>query len=84
MGFGAMSFSSEAGAVKPAPEPFVDVLEKLGAKPEDSVFVGDSARRDLGGAKAAGIPCVLVGGAEHEEAAASYPTLLEFVEQVAV
>lgn len=41
-------------------------------------MVGDSVRRDLGGAKAAGIDCVLVGGAEHPDARGCYENLIDF------
>ena len=74
----AMSFSSCKGIVKPAPEPFLEVLRQLDVEPSRALVVGDSVRRDLGGATAAGIPCVLVGGSEHPDAVASFSNLLEF------
>lgn len=60
--FGAMSFSSDHGVVKPSPKPFLQVLGQLGGEPGRTVVIGDSVRRDLGGAMAAGMPCILVGG----------------------
>jgi len=80
--FVANSFSSDHGMVKPSPEPFRLVLGELGIKNNQGLVVGDSIRRDLGGAKAAGIDCVLVGGAEHPDALACYENLLGFSHKV--
>ena len=66
--FGALSFSSDLGSVKPSPKPFQEVLRKLEVNPSDALVIGDSIRRDLGGAKNAGIECILVGGAQHQDA----------------
>lgn len=74
--FSASSFSSDHGMVKPSPKPFELVIEQLAIKKQQGLVIGDSVRRDLGGAKAAGIDCVLVGGAEHPHAVACYPNLL--------
>lgn len=72
------SFSSDHGMVKPSPKPFEWVLTQLGVSKDQSLVVGDSIRRDLGGAMAAGIDCILVGGAQHPNAIACYENLLEF------
>ena len=48
--------------------------------PQDAVVIGDSVRRDLGGATAAGIDCILVGGAQHSSALASVANLLEMID----
>jgi phosphoglycolate phosphatase len=45
---------------KPDPAPLLCVLNDLGAAPSGAVMIGDSAA-DVGCAKAAGVPCVLVG-----------------------
>lgn len=74
--FDAISFSSDHGHVKPSAFGFSEVLNKMELKPDGALFIGDSARRDLGGAKAAGVDCVLVGGAESEFALDSYSDLL--------
>lgn len=74
--FRAMSFSSDHGFVKPSPKPFQQILQALGSPPSKTVVVGDSARRDLGGATAAGLACILVGGAQHESALCSVDNLL--------
>lgn len=75
--FSTMSFSSDHGMVKPSPKPFEIVLVQLGLTPSEAIVVGDSPRRDLGGAKAAGIDCILVGGARHPDEFASFPSLIE-------
>lgn len=74
--FEAMSFSSDHGVVKPSPRPFQQVLRALGSTPAKTVVIGDSARRDLGGANAAGVECILVGGAMHESALCTTESLL--------
>ncbi len=76
--FSASSFSSDHGMVKPSPKPFELVIEALGVKKEQCLVIGDSERRDLGGAMATGIDCVLVGGAENSKAIGCYENLLEF------
>ncbi len=43
---------------KPAPEPFIKVLELLKLKPEDAIMVGDWAERDIVGAKLLGMKTV--------------------------
>ncbi len=76
--FKAMSFSSDHGMVKPSPLPFELVIEQLGIEKEQGLIVGDSVRRDLGGALASGIDCVLVGDAKHPDAIECFDNLLEF------
>lgn len=76
--FSAISFSSDHGMVKPSPKPFQIVLDELEISNEEALVVGDSIRRDLGGANAARIDCVLVGGAKHSQAISCYKNLLEF------
>lgn len=75
--FSATSFSSDHGMVKPSPKPFELVLNQLGVAKSEAVVIGDSPRRDLGGARSAGIDCILVGGAEHPYALMSVKNLLE-------
>ncbi|MET0066937.1 MAG: HAD family hydrolase [Candidatus Thiodiazotropha sp.] len=76
--FSAQSFSSDHGIVKPSPRPFEMVVEQLDIDKEDCLVVGDSIRRDLGGAIAANIDCVLVGGSMDDRALAAYEDLLVF------
>jgi len=75
--FSTYSFSSDHGSVKPSTVGYNLVINELNVSKAHCLFVGDSIRRDLGGAMAAGIDCVLVGGAESSEAIASYPTLID-------
>ncbi len=80
--FSALSFSSDHGMVKPSAKPFELVLNQLGVLKAEALVIGDSTRRDLGGARNAGIDCVLVGDAEHPDACAHFATLLEFCESL--
>ncbi len=80
--FSEISFSSDIGIVKPSPIPFKLVVEKLSLNAEDCLVVGDSIRRDLGGAIAAGIDCVLVGEASNLRSIASYVDLLSFTRSI--
>lgn len=76
--FSAYSFSSDHGIVKPSPKSFEMVVKKLGLPKQKCLVIGDSVRRDLGGAYAAGLDCVLVGGAKDSRAIGSFSNLLEF------
>jgi FMN phosphatase YigB (HAD superfamily) len=78
--FDAMSFSSDDGVVKPSPQPFRKVLAEIGSSKERTLMIGDSIRRDLGGAQAAGIACVLVGASCNSSALACVPNLLSLLE----
>lgn len=80
--FSAHSFSSDHGMVKPSPKPFEMVVNEIGLSKEKCLVIGDSIRRDLGGSQAAEIDCVLVGGANSDMAAGSFPTLLDFQKYV--
>ncbi len=75
--FSVTSFSSDHGMVKPSPKPFERVLRQLGIANSEAIVIGDSPRRDLGGAKSAGIDCILVGGSEHPDAIKSFANLLK-------
>ena len=80
--FSSISFSSDHGMVKPSPKPFELVVNQLNIAKENCLVVGDSIRRDLGGAKAAGIDCILVGGGKNNYALKSFTNLIEFCEEV--
>ena len=45
---------------KPRPDPFTEALNKLGAKPSETVFVGDSLQADVLGARTVGIRSIHV------------------------
>jgi putative hydrolase of the HAD superfamily len=64
-----VTISSEAGAAKPDPAIFAVALADAGLAPQDVLHVGDTAREDWDGGRAAGLRVVLVGGPElHAEA----------------
>jgi putative hydrolase of the HAD superfamily len=54
----AALFSSEVGVRKPDPRIFRQALERLGAEPGETVFVGDRLYDDVGGAQAVGMRAV--------------------------
>jgi len=80
--FSAYSFSSDHGMVKPSPKPFEMVVSDLGLTKNKCLVIGDSVRRDLGGALNASIDCVLVGGSKSDLAVGEFPTLLDFQKNV--
>ncbi|MEE9429525.1 MAG: HAD family hydrolase [Melioribacteraceae bacterium] len=82
--FNVISFSSDHGMVKPSPKPFELVMGQLEISSENALMIGDSARRDLGGANTANIDCVLVGGASSPKAICEYKNLLEFCDVIGV
>jgi HAD superfamily hydrolase (TIGR01509 family) len=59
--FEVLVFSSDHGCVKPSPRLFQVALDRMGARPEACLVIGDSARRDVGGARAAGIAALWIG-----------------------
>jgi putative hydrolase of the HAD superfamily len=58
--FEIIVISSEIGFAKPSPVIFEHAAKKLGIAPENIVHVGDSAREDVAGAKAAGAGALLI------------------------
>ena len=58
--FPATVFSDETGFLKPHASQFQTAVETLGAMTEETLHVGDSERRDVGGAKALGMMAALV------------------------
>lgn len=75
--FEVMLFSSDSGIVKPSPKPFLEVLSIMRLSPKEALVVGDSVRRDLGGAAQASIGCILLGGSTHPD---SYATAVDLIE----
>ncbi|MDA8173893.1 MAG: HAD family hydrolase [Nitrospiraceae bacterium] len=51
--------SSRFGYRKPDTRLFEEALKRLWVRPEDSVYIGDNADRDLKGSKGAGMKCLL-------------------------
>ncbi len=52
--------SAAAGARKPDPAIFAPALELAGCEPAEALHVGDTAAEDVDGARAAGIPALLI------------------------
>ncbi len=50
--------AGDIGKLKPHPEPFCTILEQLGVRPEEAVFVGDSIKHDIAGAQNVGMRTV--------------------------
>lgn len=58
--FPTLIASSAVGAGKPDPAIFIVTLDRLGARPEDALVIGDNLENDVAGARAAGLRCVWV------------------------
>lgn len=56
----AVVSSAAVGARKPDPGIFVAALDAIGCAPGEALHVGDTAEEDLAGARAAGIPALLL------------------------
>ena len=56
--FDVLMFSDEYGVPKPKPEIFLEVLTRLGVKPDEAVHVGDRPNLDVFGAKNAGVKAI--------------------------
>ncbi len=64
--FTAVVGAGDAAADKPAPDPILLALSRIGRVPDRSVwYMGDTAL-DMRAAQAAGVTAVLVGNAEHD------------------
>ena len=60
--FGVIVDSEQVGCSKPDPRIFWTALEQLGVTPADATFVGDSAARDMAGARALGMRHIWLTG----------------------
>jgi len=60
--FGVIVDSERVGISKPDPRIFMKALDGLGVMPADAVFVGDSAARDMAGARALGMRHIWLTG----------------------
>ena len=56
----AVVFSYEVGVRKPDPRIYKHALDALGVRPDESIFVGDGGSDEHRGARAVGLPTVLV------------------------
>lgn len=64
--FGPVVGAGDATADKPAPDPILLALARLGREPDPSVwYMGDTAL-DMRSAKAANVTAVLIGNADHD------------------
>lgn len=59
--FDVIIFSSDHGHIKPSPSIFAQAIEAFNVDRSKIVFVGDSLKRDIAGAKAAGLSSVWIG-----------------------
>lgn len=59
--FDAVVLSADVGLKKPDPRIFQLTLDRLGAEPDEAVFVGDGESDELPGAQAVGMRAVQVG-----------------------
>jgi putative hydrolase of the HAD superfamily len=66
--------SATVGAAKPAPAVFEAALDLVESRPGDAVHVGDSPAQDVEGARAAGVPAILLDRSG-EGAPVSAPTI---------
>lgn len=58
--FDSLTTSEDVGVGKPNPDIFRAALRKARLEPDEAAYVGDSLRRDVGGARAAGMLAILV------------------------
>ena len=69
-------FSSDRRSVKPSARIFRKALSGLGVGPDAAVHVGDSLKRDVAGARAAGLASVWIGNAEDAHGHATAPDVV--------
>jgi HAD superfamily hydrolase (TIGR01509 family) len=72
--FDVMAFGDDVTRVKPAPDIIELVLDRLGAKKEETLMVGDT-RNDIEAARAAGVRCVAVNSPFNNEDLQEYRPL---------
>jgi HAD superfamily hydrolase (TIGR01509 family) len=65
--FSVLVDSCDVGCTKPDPAIFRAALGKLGARPADALYVGDSVERDMAGARGVGMPHLLLKPADAGE-----------------
>ncbi len=83
-GWDAVLCSEEVGRLKPAPDSFLALAKALGSPPERILYVGNSIRYDVIGARSVGMKTALVSShARHKKAAdfvfSNYRQLRQFV-----
>lgn len=65
--------SSDYGYRKPDPRLFAHALDRLGVPPQRALYIGDSIRRDVCGARAAGLTAVLLSRHDPTRSSRSCP-----------
>ncbi len=75
----AIVSSEEAGKEKPSDKAFKMILSKTNAKPEETMMIGDSLKKDIIGAKNAGMHGMLF---EKEKLAVMEQIVLEYIKNV--
>ncbi len=71
--FDAVVISEEVGVTKPDPEIFAIALDRIGAHPQDTVFIGDNWTNDIAGAQGAGMTAVWLDRRSEGPALAGVP-----------
>lgn len=75
--FEVIIFSSDYGSIKPSSYLFLKAIEAFGVDRSRIVFVGDSLRRDIAGAKAVGLSAVWINsGVDKVDESISSPDLV--------
>lgn len=72
--FETIVFSSDHGCIKPSPFLFAKAIGAFDASGAKTVFVGDSLKRDVAGAKAAGLEAIWIDSSD-EQAVATVASL---------
>jgi len=80
--FSDATFSSDLGIVKPSPIPMAQLINRLQVEKGKCLVIGDSVRRDLGAARAAGLDCVIVGKQRDDKAMAHFIDLIQLTESL--
>lgn len=83
--FSYKASTNDSGAFKPAPAPFLYMLQGLGAPPEQVLYVGDSESKDIKGAKRVGMRAALISpssGKVYSEADVVFRSWAEFRELI--
>lgn len=70
--FDEVLISEEMGIKKPSEELFRIAFERLGIKPEEAVFVGDSAEDDMIPSGKLGCLCVMIGKSKRKDSSLSH------------
>lgn len=70
--FDDILIAEETGVEKPDPAIFRMAVERIGANVEECLFVGNDAKRDIGGARSVGMDCLWITPSAENTAGATY------------